>query len=200
VAIKYITEAEKRADEARKKYGAMTISEILSRIIIKLLISFFIIIFACVYLFFSPVSDRMLAAVLLVFVLAEMVTEYALWAFTYQGMRKTEAPLADLQQFSVITKEGWRRAEMVLDWTAPFFKWADDLFKRSGMDWRNKKDVPKDEEPVVVSKPTPSVDYLQVISEFTRAMHDMTEKIAKLEQAQKQTQSQKPPSDELKKE
>lgn len=186
MAIKFISEAEKRGAVAAKKYGAMTYSEILSRIIIWLLIGYIVIIFTCIGLYLSPVPDRMLSAVLLVFVLVEMATEYALWMFTYQGMKKTEGPLADLQQFSAITKEGWRRAEQVLDWTSPLFAWIDGLVKRSGLDWRNRAKTPEEEHKVEVEVvPPPSAkDLMDAIQTFTRAMQDMTVKLDKISEMQ----------------
>lgn len=181
--IKYIEEAEKRGALAAKKYGAMSYSEILSRIIIWLLIGYIVIIFTCIGLYLSPVPDRMLSAVLLVFVLVEMATEYALWMFTYQGMKKTEAPLTDLQQFSTITKEGWRRAEQVLDWTAPFFAWADDLFKRSGLDWRQRgeKKAPTQGAPQQPLPPPSTSDVIASIQELTRAIEDVGLRVARME-------------------
>ena len=185
MALKFLSEAEKRGALAAKKYGAMTYSEILSRIIIWLLIGYIVIIFTCIGLYLSPVPDRMLSAVLLVFVLVEMATEYALWMFTYQGMKKTEGPLSDLQQFSTITKEGWKRAEQVLDWTAPFFAWADGLVKRSGLDWRNKN--PTEEHKVeveVVSLPPTAKELTEVVETFTRAMQELTAKLDKISEMQ----------------
>lgn len=143
---------EARAELARQKYGARTISEILSRIIVYTLIGYIAIFVVVLLMFFSPLDDRVLACILLAFVLVEMLTEYALWAFSYQGMRRTEAPLADLQKFSTITKEGWRRAELVMDITTPFFSWLEGVRERMFPDWRNKDDAKLEKMEPVTAK------------------------------------------------
>lgn len=180
MAIKYIENAEKRAEAAREKYGKQTLGEILSRIIIYTLIGYMVIVFVVILMYFSPIDDRLLTSILLIFVLVEMLTEYALWMFTYQGMRKTEAPLQDLQQFSTITKEGWRRAEMFLDWTAPFFAWFDSMFKRSGLDWREKSSTP----PVIPTNvpqvaPPPYVE--DAMKSMLKTLRDMDARMKSME-------------------
>lgn len=168
-----IGDPEQRAELARKKYGAMTINEILSRILIFTVIGYLAIVIICILMYFSPIDDRLLMTTLLVFVLVEMLTEYALWAFTYEGMRKMEAPLADLQKFSTITKEGWRRAEVVMDLTTPFFKWLEDIRERIWPDWRESKETP------------PPVDKTAQIM-----LSEITEKLKELERKIIETQSQ----------
>jgi hypothetical protein len=170
-------EIEARAELMRKKYGAMTINEILNRIVISTLIGYIVIALVVTLMYFSPIDERLLTSILLVFVLAEMLTEYALWAFTYQGMRKTEGPLADLQKFSSLTKEGWSRAELVMKVTTPFFKWIDDTAKRMGFGWSAQNDSSvAHEKPGLPAPPDPQIKDLIV------AIRDLT---AKLEEKDK---------------
>ena len=159
----------------------MTINLILSRIIVRLLIAFMLTVGICLWLYFTPsVTDRQLSTALLIIVLWEWETEFALWAFTYQGMRKTEAPLADLQKFSTLTKEGWRRAEMVMDITSPVFAWLEDVWRRMGFGWKAENG----QEPTKVVPPAqrpPSFNAEKAIGELTDAVKELTVKLGQHE-------------------
>lgn len=174
-------QVEARADAARKKYGEKTITEILDRIIIWTLIGYMAIVFCVLLMFFSPIDDRVLTSVLLVFVLVEMLTEYALWMFTYQGMRRTEAPLADLQKFSSLTKEGWRRAELLMDLTTPVFAGLEGLRERLFPDWRNRKDEKEAVKQMEGMEPITAKDILQGLEHVTQSINSMNRRLVSVE-------------------
>ena len=182
-------EIEARAEMARRKYGAQTVNEILSRIIIFTLIGYMAIIFVVLAMFFSPIDDRVLTSVLLVLVGMEWLTEFALWAFTYQGMRKTEAPLADLQKFSTLTKEGWRRAEMVMDITSPVFKWIEDTWKRMGFGWKDEQNNQNQTTPPDQATP-PSVTTEEAVSQLTDAVKELTVRVVQMQKKQNEMEKE----------
>lgn len=168
-----LSKAEQKAAEAREKYAAMTISEILAGIITRMLIFMMITLVAVILLYLSPISERLLSTVLLFFVLVEMEIEYGLWFFTYRLGRKTEGPMIDLQAFSTLTKEGWRRAEIVLDLTTPIFKWLEETRERIWPDWRNKKS----EE----IKPVTAADLVKGLEAIAVSIDDLNKRMAKME-------------------
>jgi len=175
-----LASAEAKAEVARQKYAAMTISEILSGIVIRLLVAFIATILVCIYIYWSPLPDRLLSTILLVFVLMEMEVEYGLWFFTYRLGRKTEAPLQDLQKFSTLTKEGWRRAEVILDLTTPFFKWLEGLRERVWPDWRKEK-AEASQPAAQPVQPITSQDVLDAMRRIAEALEALDLRIQALE-------------------
>jgi len=174
-------QVEARAQTAREKYGAMTITQILDRIIIWTIIGYIVIAVLCFLMYYSPIDDRLLTTILLIFVGAEMLTEYALWAFTYQGMRKTEAPLQDLQKFSTLTKEGWRRAEIVLDITTPFFKWLEGVRERIWPDWRDEKNKSEDIKALEKVSPIGVADLVGGMTSLAHGIETLNARMARME-------------------
>jgi hypothetical protein len=175
---KTLSKAEQNAAAARAKYASMTISEILAGIITRLLILMMVTLIVVILMFVSPISDRLLTVVLLFFVLAEMEVEYALWFFTYRLGRKTEAPLMDLEEFSVITKEGWRRAEIFLDLTTPFFKWLEEVRERLFPDWRKPKETATPNAPV---QPITGQDIVEGLKALAQGIETLNQRVGKLE-------------------
>ncbi len=155
----------------------MTVSEILAGIVVRLLILFIITLLVCIFLYFSPISDRLLAVVLLVFVLWEMEVEYGLWFFTYRLGRKTEGPMIRLQKFADITGEGWRRAEIILKLTTPFFNWLESIQKRAWPDWK------KGPEPAQPAQPTAEDAIVEALRVLNENLEKLDKRLSELERS-----------------